>query len=118
MESPSITACLGGEVHQKVFYDEKEATDENEYNVVCDACVIDDPECYHHDIISYHGNHEYCVRAKQDENGKWFILIRFFNDNAQIVVEDGKWYFVQGKHVPTYMFQKAARLALSLAAFV
>ena len=58
------------------------------------ACIIDDPECYHHDIISYHGNHEYCVRAKQDENGKWFVLIRFYNDDAQIVVEDGKWYFV------------------------
>lgn len=83
-----------GSFDQKVFFDEKEMADENEYNVVCDACIVDDPECYHHDIISYHGNHEYCVRAKQDENCKWFVLIRFYNDDAQIVVEDGKWYFV------------------------
>ena len=79
---------------QKVFLDDNTETDEGEYGVVCDACITDDPERYHHDIVSYHGNHEYRVCAKKDEDEKWFVLIRFFNDDAQIVVEDGKWYFV------------------------
>lgn len=79
---------------QKVFFDDNTETDEGEYGVVCDACITDDPERYHHDIVSYHGNHEYRVCAKKDEDEKWFVLIRFFNDDAQIVVEDGKWYFV------------------------
>ena len=79
---------------QKVFFDDNTETDEDEYGVVCDACITDDPERYHPDIVSYHGNHEYRVCAKKGEDGKWFVLIRFFNDDAQIVVEDGKWYFV------------------------
>ena len=88
MEAPPITVGLGGEVHDNT------ETDEGEYGVVCDACITDDPEHYHHDIVSYHGNHEYRVCAKKNEKGKWFVLICFFNDDAQIVVEDGKWYFV------------------------
>lgn len=81
-------------INEKIFYDENKETQNGEYPVVCDACVIDG-DCDHHDIISYHGStaDEYSVCAKQDENGKWFVLISLYDD-SQIIIEDGEWYFV------------------------
>lgn len=80
-------------IDEIAFYDES-AKEDNGYLLVYDTVIIDDPQCKHHDVVSYYGTPEYHVWAKQDEYGKWFILVAFSNDDAQIIIEDGHWYFV------------------------
>lgn len=79
----------------KVFYDEKSKDSDGNYRVVMDMCVIDDPECTHHDIISYYDSdtEEFTVRVVIDEDDK-YIIVKFFNNEEQIVIENGSWYFV------------------------
>lgn len=79
----------------KLFYDSKSLNDENEYKVVLDACIVDDPECYHHDIISYYGEDklEYSVRVIDDEDDGCYVEIRFAISDEIIVIENGSWYF-------------------------
>lgn len=72
----------------KVYYDSK---DDN--RVVLEACIIDDPECIHHDIISYYGSNEYSVNVRLDEEGEKFIDVRLFLSDEEIIIENGHWYF-------------------------
>ncbi len=71
----------------KIFYDSKD-----QFKVVSDACIID-----HHDIIGYYESelNEYIVRVEFDEeNDKPFVVVKFTISNEEIVIEDGKWYFL------------------------
>lgn len=81
--------------YSKVFYDEKSKDNYGNYKVVRDMCIIDDPECIHHDIISYYDSdaEEFTVRAVINEDDK-YIVVKFINSEDQIVIENGGWYFV------------------------
>ena len=74
--------------HNKVFYDEK-----NDNKLVLDACIVDDPNCFHHDIISYYGNNEYSVNVEIDEDEEKYIVVRLMVSDEEIIIEDGIWYF-------------------------
>ena len=86
-------------VHTKIFYDERNADDEGHYKVVLDACIVEDPKCIHHDIVSYYDSDslEYTIRIvfQKDEEGLTpSVLICFKTSEKQIVIEDGIWYFI------------------------
>ena len=81
---------------EKIFYDEKSNDGRNGYRVVADACLIDDPKCYHHDIISYFDDmsNEYDIKVIIDEDGIPYVNIAFIKSEEEIVIENGVWYFV------------------------
>ena len=74
--------------HNKVFYDAK-----NDNKLVLDACIVDDPNCFHHDIISYYENNEYSVNVEIDEDEEKYIVVRLMVSDEEIIIEDGIWYF-------------------------
>jgi transcriptional regulator with XRE-family HTH domain len=80
----------------KIFYDPIVAQDEKGYKVVADACVIDDPMCYHHDIISYYDrdSFEYTIRVMIDEDGA-YIKVELLKYEDIIIIENGNWYFTK-----------------------
>ena len=77
----------------KIYYD-AEAPDKDGYRIVLDACVVDDPQCYHHDIISYYdsGNLEYQIRVIVDDEGAYIVVQMLISEDT-IVVENGAWHF-------------------------
>ena len=78
----------------KIFYDAETINDDNECLVVWDACIVDDPECYHHDIVSYYEDTlEYTIRVVIDESSAPYVSVKLKVSEEIIVVEDGKWYF-------------------------
>ena len=82
----------------KVFYDSRHFEGEEGYKVVLDACLCDDPDCYHHDIISYYdsNNLEYKILVKFDEDDEEsgpYICVELLLSEEIIVVENGRWYF-------------------------
>ena len=78
----------------KVFYDVETINSDNECLVVCDAQINEDPECYHHDIVSYYEDTlEYTIRVVIDESAAPYISVKLKISEEIIVVEDGKWYF-------------------------
>ena len=78
----------------RVFYDEKSLAREKGYKIVLDACIWDNPECYHHDIISYYDSHslEYKIRVCFDEEGAYIEVILLMSEDV-IVIENGAWHF-------------------------
>ena len=76
-----------------VFYQEV-ADEEGNYPVVLDAMIIDDPECYHHDIISLcdGGTDEYTIRVIKDEVEGTYVRVRLALSYEEIIIEDGRWY--------------------------
>jgi transcriptional regulator with XRE-family HTH domain len=78
----------------KVFYDNKKLENEEGYRIVLDACIVDDPQCYHHDIISYYDEHslEYKIRAMMDEDSA-YIIVKLLISEDIIIIENGTWYF-------------------------
>ena len=78
----------------KVFYDKTPLVDERGYRVVLDACIWDNPDCYHHDIVSYYDsrNSEYKIRVLIDEEGAYIEVFLLISEDA-IVIENGMWYF-------------------------
>ena len=82
--------------HEMVFYDKSSPDPDGHYPVVLESCVIDNPKCIHHDIIKYYDSDtsEYVVQVELGENGQPFIHVAFVASNEDIVVEEGKWYFV------------------------
>lgn len=76
-----------------VFYQEV-ADEEGNYPVVLDAMIIDDPECYHHDVISLcdSSTDEYTVRVVKDEVEGNFIRVRLALSFEEIIIENGHWY--------------------------
>ena len=81
---------------EKVFYDTKNVDEKGGYRIVLDACIIEDPECHHHDIISYYDsdNLEYTARVMFDEEEKPYIAVELLIGEDTIVIENGMWYFV------------------------
>ena len=79
----------------KLYYDERIIDGENGHMVVADACVVDAPDCYHHDIISYYGCDilEYKVRVINDEDDGPYVMVEFVINDDIIVIENGRWYF-------------------------
>ena len=80
--------------HTKVFYDLR-SEEAGKYKVVLDACIVDDPKCYHHDIISYYGSDtlEYEVRVITFEDEEPYIEVKLLYSDDIIVIENGAWYF-------------------------
>ena len=77
-------------LHEKIFF----AKSYN-YKVVLDACVIDEKDYYHHDIVSFYENNEYVITAHFDEDDNHpYLVVDLFNSNEQIVINGGEWYFV------------------------
>ena len=86
----------------QIFYDEKRLEGERGYRVVLDACILDDPDCIHHDIISYYDSHslEYKIRVKFDEDIEEdedepfvYVEVELAISEDIIVIENGRWYF-------------------------
>ena len=79
----------------KIYYDENDIASEEGCRVVCDACIIDNPECYHHDIISYWDSEsrEYKIRVIIDEDNVPFVSVKLMYSDEIIVIENGVWYF-------------------------
>ena len=79
----------------KIFYDTRKPAAEGGYKVVLDACILDDPHCYHHDVISYYDsdNYEYNVRIKIDEDSNPYVEVRLLISGDIAIVENGSWYF-------------------------
>ena len=83
---------------EKLFYDGKSGSETEGYRIVCDACILDNPECIHHDIVSYwdsiNNNNEYTIRVfiNKEEN-KYYIEVKFKKSEASIIIENGDWYF-------------------------
>ena len=82
-------------VHSMVFYDRESPDEHGWFPIVLDSCVIDDPECIHHDIISYYDSDasEYTIRVIIDDDGIPFIQVNLLISDEVIVIEDGRWYF-------------------------
>ena len=80
----------------KIHYDERNEDGDEGYRVVCDACILDDPECYHHDIISYWDSEslEYQIRVIIDEENVPYIIVKLLLSEDMIAIENGRWYFV------------------------
>lgn len=84
-----------GTIRTKIFYDASQADEKGGYRIVCESCILDDPDCFHHDIISYmdEGSHEYKIRVLFDEDEKPYILVELWISEEVIIVEDGYWHF-------------------------
>lgn len=79
----------------KVFYDKNTKDETGGYRVVCDACLVDDPYCYHHDVISYCDqlSPEFTIRArKTEEDDDFFLDVRLIRSDVSFVIENGDWY--------------------------
>lgn len=80
---------------RKLFYDQETQDSEGNYKVVRDMCIIDDPECIHHDVVCYYDSYtdEFTVRAVIREDDT-YITVKFSHSEDEIVIENGSWYFV------------------------
>ena len=80
----------------KVFYDETKPDENGFFPVVLDACIIEDPECLHHDIVSYYDSvsKEYTVRADIVEGEDPSLTVAMLHSDTQIAVYCGRWHFV------------------------
>lgn len=81
----------------KIFYDKRTKDSNGNYSIVRDAEILDDEDCYHHDVIAYFGcdTNEYKVQVAFDEDlNEPYVLVTLIESDEQIVVEDQHWYFV------------------------
>lgn len=84
-----------GNLNSKVFYDVSKLDEQGYYPIVQDACIADDPQCFHHDVVSYYTSKtgEYVVYAVVEEDEDPSIQVDLLISGEQIVIHDGKWYF-------------------------
>jgi len=90
-----FTNATQANIHTKVFYDAKNAND-GRFPIVLDACLVDDPECYHHDIICYYDSEsqEFTVTVVFNEDEEEpLIRVDLTRSKEQIAIENGRWYF-------------------------
>ena len=77
-------------IDQKIFYDK-----DFENKIVMDACICDDPKCYHHDVISFFESSEYVANVEfSEDDNKPYIIVKLLACEEEIVIEDGRWYVV------------------------
>lgn len=78
----------------KLFYDSSSQEEDNQYNIVRDAMLIEDPECYHHDIISCYGSEseEYNVFLVLEDPLDPYIIVDLFQAEKLIIIEKGRKY--------------------------
>ena len=74
--------------YEKIFYDE-----EFDCKVVQEACIIDDEDCIHHDIIAFYEGNEYSIHVELVDDEEPFVLVKMLESNEEIVIENGEWYF-------------------------
>ena len=56
-------------------------------------CIMDDVDCYHHDVVSYYGDDESVFfRVVVGDDDKPFVEVTFANSDECFVIEDGRWY--------------------------
>lgn len=82
--------------YEKLFYDSESPTENGHFPVVADACIVDDPECIHHDIVSYYDTDEYTISAVRDpDDGSIYVSVKFkyYTDDDEIIIDKGEWYF-------------------------
>lgn len=79
-----------------LFYNNKIGNENEGYKVVLDSCIVDEPDIYHHDIISYYDsdNLEYKVRVFIDNETGPYISVFLLISEEEIIIQDGSWYFV------------------------
>ena len=47
-------------------------------------------------VITNQDTKEYIIRANQDEEGNWYLVVKFFDlmeDGPDIIIQDGEWNF-------------------------
>ena len=78
----------------KLFYDSSSQGEENQYKVVKDAMLIEDPGCEHHDIVSYYGSEseEYNVFLVMEDSLDPYIIIDLFLAEKLIIIEKDRKY--------------------------
>ena len=79
----------------KIFFDTRTADENGGCRVVCDACLVDDNMCYHHDVVSYWDDlsPEFTIRAvKSEDDNSYFLDVRLKRSDVSFVIEDGDWY--------------------------
>ena len=84
--------------HEKLFYDASTRDEKGRCRIVLDSCVVDDPECRHHDVVSYYEdyiNGKYTVRAvlEGEDADAPYLEVRVDQNEELIIVEPGHWYF-------------------------
>ncbi len=82
----------------KLFYDSSSQGEDNQYKIVRDAMLIEDPECYHHDIISCYGSEseEYNVFLVLDDSLDPYIIVDLFLAEKLIIIEKDNKYMIDG----------------------
>lgn len=84
--------------NDKLFYDKKTRDEEGRCRLVLDSMVVDEPDCFHHDVVSYYDDYvagKYTVRAILEEEyaDEPYLEVRVEQSEELIVVEPGNWYF-------------------------
>ena len=79
----------------KIFFDQNSHDQNGGYKVVLDSRVIDEPDTYHHDIVSYYdsGNFEYQIRAYISKDSTPYVSVNLLISGDIIIIQDGTWYF-------------------------
>ena len=84
-------------INKKIFYDHNSKDENGGYPIILDSCVLDDTNCYHHDIISYYDSNtlEYQIRAISviDDKDDMYIHVKLLNSEETIIIKNGIWYF-------------------------
>lgn len=86
-------------LHTKLFYDKSKIDENDRYPIVLDACLIDDPDSYHHDVISYYESYvddDYTVRVDlgdPEEGEEPYLEVSLAVSDESVVVQPGRWYF-------------------------
>lgn len=78
----------------KLFYDSSSQGEDNQYNIVRDAMLIEDPGYEHHDIISYYGSEseEYNVFLVLDDSLDPYIIVDLFLAKKLLFIEKDNKY--------------------------
>ena len=82
-------------IYDLLYYYNESPDEDGHFPIVRDSCVVDDPDYYHHDIISYYDSdsEEYTIRVVFDDDGIPFIQVKLILSDEEIIIEHGRWYF-------------------------
>ena len=90
-----FSAAAASDLHTSIVYDETKPDENGFFPIVHDACIVDDPTCLLHDIISYYDSdsEEYTARVDLVEGMPPSIVVDLLLSEAQIAIYEGKWHF-------------------------